>query len=119
VQEAPLNKKVSRYISRFVPVWRKVARFMLELDGEVVDEMEIEPMFAKVETVQPRTQADIRKINVDAGMPLITVLKSEGWSAKDIDEMLKDADKMTAHQQAGIGAALLNAQESFDRGEGS
>ena len=41
----------------------------------------------------------------------------EGWSKKDIDEMLKDADQMTAHQQAGIGAALLNAQQQFDQGQ--
>ena len=117
VQESPLNKKVKRYVDRFAPVWRKVARFMLELDGVTVDEMAIEPMFAAVETVQPRTQAEIRQINVNAGLPLITVLKMEGWSKKDIDEMLKDADQMTAHQQAGIGAALLNAQQQFDQGQ--
>lgn len=117
VQESPLNKKVKRYVDRFAPVWRKVARFMLELDGITVDEMSIEPMFVAVETVQPRTQAEIRQINVNAGLPLITVLKMEGWSKKDINEMLKDADQMTAHQQAGIGAALLNAQQQFDQGQ--
>lgn len=116
VQESPLNKKVKRYVNRLSATWRKVAAFLLQLDGVAVDETAIEPMFSRVETIQPMTEAQIRQTNVNAGVPLITVLKWEGWTQKDIDEMLADADTMSARQQAGIGAALLNAQQSFDRG---
>lgn len=116
VQEGPLNKKVKRYISRFSATWQSVAQFLLLLDGVTVERSAIEPMFALPETIQPMTQATIRQTNVGAGMPLITVLKMEGWSEQDIEEMLKDAERMAASQQAGIGAAVLSEMEKLDKG---
>lgn len=115
--EAPLNKKAGRFIERWTVAWRKVAAFILELDGQVVDPTTIEPVFDRPETVQPRTAAEIRQINVNSGLPLVTVLRDEGWTQQEIDEMLADQDATAAKQQAGIAAAMLNAQEQFDRGD--
>lgn len=114
--EAPINKKAMRYIARFSATWRKVAQFLLELDGVSVAETDIEPNYAAPETIQPMVASQIRQTNVNAGIPLITQLKWEGWAEEEIVEMEKDADRATARQQAGIGAALLNAQEQFSRG---
>ena len=114
--EGPINKKASRYIARFAATWRKVAQFLLELSGSVVAEIDIEPNFVEPATIQPMIASQIRKTNIDAGIPLITQLKWEGWTAEEIDELQQDMDETTQRQQAGIGAALLNAQEQFSRG---
>ena len=115
--ESPINKKAQRYINRFAVVWRKLAHFLLQLDGVAVDESAITPGFDKPETVQPRTSADIRKTSVDAGIPLVTQLRREGWTQQELDEMAQDSEQAAQRQQAGIAAALLNAQEQFDKGE--
>lgn len=114
--ESPINKKTQRYINRFTVAWRKLAHFLLMLDGIAVDESAITPIFDKPETVQPRTSADIRKTSVDAGIPLTTVLRREGWTQQELDQLAADQKEAQAAQQAGIAAALLNAQEGFDKG---
>lgn len=115
--EAPINKKAGRYINRFTVTWRKVAAFLLQLEGITVNESDIQPLFDRPETVQPMTGAQIRQANVGAGMPLSTVLRREGWTQQELDQLATDQQAATAQQQAGIAAALLNAQEQFDRGE--
>jgi len=115
--EAPLNKKVNRYIERVTPVWRKVAAFMLQLSGSSVDPMAIEPIFDLPETVQPRTQADIRQLSVNAGMPLTTVLRDgEGWSDAQLEQMRQDRAQETADAQNSLAQALLAQQRQFDQG---
>lgn len=82
--EAPLNKKVQTAIDHFAPVWADVGAFMLRVAGETVDSSGIVPMFERPETVQPRTAAEIRQINSQAGMPLRTTLRREGWTEDEL-----------------------------------
>ena len=91
---------------------------MLQASGEVVDPRQIFPMFDKPETVQPYTQAQTRLTNVNAGMPLSTVLREEGKSEAFILQMEKDKEKEDTKKQTSLSTALLNAERSFNAGGG-
>jgi hypothetical protein len=88
--EAPLNRKVQDRIERFEPVWKEAMSYALHLSGHEVDVADITALWETVETVQPRTEAEIRSFEVNAGIPLITVLRGEGWSDEQIAQLLQD-----------------------------
>jgi len=88
--EAPLNRKVQDRIERFEPVWKEAMSYALHLSGHEVDVEDITVEWETVETVQPRTEAEIRTFAVNAGIPLITVLRGEGWSDEQIAQLLQD-----------------------------
>jgi hypothetical protein len=113
--EAPLNRKCAAYIERFTSEWEKVAQFMLELSGIAADVADIYVRFAEPETVQPRTEAEIRKMSVEAGIPLRTQLGREGWSDEEIKAMEKDGAAAKSAAQAGLAKALLDQQRAFDQ----
>ena len=115
--EAPLNKKVQRYIERFAATWRKVAAFIAALQGVTLDETDITPLFDNPTTVQPAAQATIRQASVGAGMPLATVLRDEGKDDAYLDQMQKDAQEERRQQQATLAAAMVAAQRRFDQGD--
>lgn len=108
--EAPLNKKAADRIDRFSPVWRRLAIFMLRASGHEVNMDQVMPVFDRPETVQPRTQAETREINVRAGIPLISVLREEGKSEAEIQAILKEKEAETRRQQASLAEALLDAE---------
>jgi hypothetical protein len=112
--EAPLNAKARARIERFGPVWREVAAFLLRMEGRAVMPPEIEPVFEQPQTMQPLTRAQARNFDVSSGMPLRTVLRREGWTPGELEEMEGD---VAAAQEAenDLGAAILRA---FERGEG-
>lgn len=114
--EAPLNKKVARYIERFTATWRKVAVFIAALQGLTLEETDITPLFDNPVTVQPAAQAAIRQQSVAAGMPLVTVLRDEGKDDAYLDQMKKDAQEERRQQQATLAAAMVAAQRQFDQG---
>lgn len=117
--EAPLNKKCERYIKRFSATWRELGAFLLQLDGANVDAQAIEAMYENPSTVQPRTRADIRKVSVDSGMPLATVLRrEEQWSDADLAQMETDRADDKKQRQSNLAAALLEQQRQFDQGAG-
>jgi hypothetical protein len=89
--EAPLNKKVTGTIDRLKPVWAQVAAFLLQLDGtDGITPKDITPLFDEPATVQPRTAAEIREINVRTGIPLVNTLRREGWTEQEIQQLLDD-----------------------------
>lgn len=91
--EAPLNKKCQQYIDNFTPTWRSLAAFLLELEGvSGIEAKDIKPIFDKPETVQPRTQAEIHQLDANAGVPIVTQLRREGWSDKEIEDMQQDKE---------------------------
>jgi len=116
--EAPLNSKCARYIQRFVPAWRQVAAFLMELEGMDVDPMAITPLFAKPETVQPRTRAEIRQINTNAGIPLTTTLRDEGRTDAEIEQVWADKRKETVDNANLAQAYLDQARREMDQGAG-
>lgn len=113
--EAPLNKKCSAYIKRFKSVWGRLAAFLLELEGTAVEEKSIVVEFAKPETVQPKTQAEIRQLGTMAELPLVTILRHEGWTQEQIDQMTKDAANEEAQKETGLALAMVRAQRQFDQ----
>jgi hypothetical protein len=115
--EAPLNKRVQNHIDRFTITWREVAAFLLKLSGgKDVPLISILPQFTKPETVQPKTEADIRKTNVDSGVPLTTALRWEGKTQEEIDQLTKDKAEERKASQGGLAKALLDQQRNFDQG---
>jgi SPP1 family phage portal protein len=114
--EAPLNKKAQDRIDRFVPVWKQVVLFMLKMAGQEVKPEEVEPVFDRPETIQPRTQAETRQMNVTAGMPLITILREEGKNEEFIRQFEKDLGAAD-QKKADLGKAYLDqARKNFDQG---
>lgn len=114
--EAPLVRKVQRYIHRLANTWQQVGAFLLELDGTTVDREKIQPEFETPSTVQPAANAEMRKSSADAGMPIKTILRREGWSEEQLNSM--DEDKLDEMRLAnrGLGENLLESQRRFDQG---
>lgn len=106
--EAPLNRKIENRIERYTAAWKKAMAFALQVSGITVAPADIEPVYQAAETIQPRTQAEIRLLDIQAGIPLRTALQREGWSDQEIDEMI--AEEKTSGPE--LGERLLTA---FDR----
>lgn len=102
--EAPLNKKAQGRIERFSAVWQEVAVFIAQIGGMQVKKMDVTPIFDEPETIQPKTQAEIIKLQTDAGIPLVTALREAGWSDAQIEKMKKDEkeDKAASTSMAQV-----------------
>jgi hypothetical protein len=112
--EAPLNKKAGERIEHINPTWRQVAAFIVELKGSQIRPAEVTPLWDAVETVQPLTEAQIRRENVAAGMPLVTALRREGWSDEELEKMAKEQTEEGTRKQNSLALALLEQQRNFD-----
>lgn len=110
--EAPLIRKVENRIERVSSAWKKAMAFALRLSGRNVAQTDIEPVWQTVSTVQPKTEAEIRVLETQAGIPLKTTLRRSGWSDSEIADM--EADKETT--TGTLGDQLLSA---FDNGDGA
>lgn len=117
--EAPLVKKTKRFIRRHQNTWQRVAAFMLLVaDGVDIDPEEIDPVFIDPETVQPKTQAEIRKINIDCGLPLVTILRREGWNEEELHELETDKADADAADSNNLAKALMKAERTAQQREG-
>jgi hypothetical protein len=114
--EAPLNKKVTKVQGTLNPTWRDLAAFILLLAGNPITSQQVNAIYAQPETVQPKTQAEIRKLGRDAGMPLTTILRDEGWTDADLEEMYADMETEQVQQASYADAVLGQAQKQFDQG---
>jgi len=91
--EAPLIKKVTRYLARMKQTWRELGVFLLQLEGQSPGAVtDVKAIFADPKTVQPLTQALVRSTNVGAGIPLVTLLRDEGWTDAEIEQMNSDEE---------------------------
>lgn len=116
--EAPLNKKAQATIDRVVPTWQQVAAFMLKLNGNgEITPQDITPQFERPETVQPRTQAEIRDLNNRAGVPLKTTLREEGWTDAQLTMLENDMAEQRKAQATSMALALVQAKDNFNREE--
>jgi len=116
--ESPLNKKATRMASILGRTWQQVARFLFQLQGIEVPAELILPVWERPQTVQPKTEAEIRQISVSSGMPLVTVLRMQGWTEEQIDEMERDKSAETAAQNNSLAKALMAQQRAFDKNVG-
>jgi len=102
--EAPLVKRCQEHIAQFKPVWKDAARFMLKIRGIEIEKRDIVVNFADPETIQPKTQAEIRESGKRAGIPLNTLLRNEGKDDAWIKQM--EADKKSEGEASPVLALL-------------
>ena len=112
--EAPLTAKVERYQERLGVTWKDLGRFILRLRGYDVAMTEIFPVWASAETVQPEAQARVREIGVKTGLPLTTLLRREGWSNEEIQQMWDDAQEQAASQVNYTDLLLEQARREME-----
>ena len=113
--EAPLNRKVEKYQKALGLGWASVASFLFMLDGTTVNALDITPLWENAETVQPRTEAEIRQMDVASGIPLVTQLRDAGWTVADLEQLAADKADESAAQQTTLANAMMQAQRSFDQ----
>lgn len=106
--EAPLNKKVKKRQGRYSIEWKSFAQFLLELEGVQIERNQIVPLWEPAETTQPKTLADITKVEVDSGIPLKTSKRRQGWSDSEIKQLESD-------QQDAKKAMSGLAQDALDK----
>lgn len=105
--ESPLNKRCQDHINKFKPVWREVVQFMLKIFNSEADKQDIEIAFTKPETIQPKTEAEIRTSGKAAGLPLKTLLRDEGKTDAWIEQMDKDKKEEQAANADNLAVALM------------
>jgi hypothetical protein len=113
--EAPLNKKAKDRIDRFTPAWKQTALFMLRAAGVTIEASKVNAIFDKPETIQPRTQAETRQMNVIAGLPIRTILREEGKSEEEIKQVERDIAEAKTAQANLASAYLAEARKKFDQ----
>lgn len=107
--EAPLNKKANKLRQQFNPVWAEVGAYLLYLSGfGDVSVSEITPVWSPVESIQPKTQAEIRTENIKSGLALTTALRLEGRSADEIGQMMNEKQE-AQEKETSVGDAVLNS----------
>lgn len=116
-QEAPLNHKAQKYIDRFIATWSEVARFMAMISSMgVVEDDALTPIYDKPQTVQPYTQALIRKESVAAGIPLMWQMQQEGYTEQELADLQAAQDEQQQKQIDTMAKAMTNQQRAFDQG---
>jgi hypothetical protein len=63
-------------------------------------------------------RAATRKVNIDAGLPLATILRREGWTDDEIAAMEADRQREEAAKTSMAAALLDEARRNFDAGVG-
>lgn len=107
--EAPLVKKVKKHIAGYDPEWKALACFMLLLDsGATVAKKDLTSVWEPVTSVQPLASAQTVKTEVEAGIPVKTSVRRQGWSKDEMEQLdgdMKEDDKKKSKL----------AQEELDR----
>lgn len=104
-QEAPLFRKVGRYVKNIRAETQDFAAWIL---GNAED---VEVMFADVRTIQAQTEAETRSRNVEAGIPLITLLRDSGWTESDLEQLEEDFIRMEEMKEAVDPEAAMHRME--------
>lgn len=115
--EAPLVRKAERYANRWESVWRRVARWLMGVTPGTgaVQVTDIDVVWAEPATTQPETDAATVKTMVEAGVPLRTALRRQGWSDSELDQMATDEEDEQAASANLAGAYLAAAEANANR----
>lgn len=116
--EAPLTKKVKTRQRVFSAVWQDVAAFLLKMEGVEMKAVDITVNWERPEAVQVYTEAQARQLAVNTGIPLITVLRREGWTDVEIEKMEQDQKLQDKMKQTLAQAVLQDLRGRQERGEG-
>lgn len=112
--ENPLVRKVKTRRRTLSAVWQDIASFLLLLEGEKIPPATITVNWERSESVQPKTEAETRKLDLDAGIALRVLLKREGWTDKEIEENDKAKAEEKNNTSGDIGTALASAIRNMD-----
>lgn len=94
--EAPLVKKVKKRIAGYDPEWKALTCFMLLLEGVIIKKRDLTSVWEPVTSVQPLASAQTVKTEVEAGIPVITSVRRQGWSKDEMEQLdsdMKEDDK--------------------------
>ena len=116
--EGPLVKKCQRYIEALSVPWQQLGAFMLKIKGMTVNPSDLQPVWEDPRTIQPLAEAQSRKLAKEAGIPLNTLLRREGWDQGEIAQMQKDAQEEKSAQTSMAQAVLAQVRQQFDQGKG-
>jgi len=106
--EAPLVKKAEKRIKQFSVTWQELAAFLLKLDGITTDQANVVPLWSRVKSEQPLAETQAINFGVSSGLPLVTMLRRQGWTKVEIAQMLADSkDQQVA--QASMAKTMLEA----------
>jgi len=106
--EAPLVKKVYKHQRRLNPTWQDIGQFILQLEGVKVDASVITPVWERVETVQPFTEAQTNQILINTGIPLETILRREGWTEQELADLKDDIQNERTSRRTIAQETLAN-----------
>lgn len=98
--EAPLLKKVAQRQERFSLAWQELAAYLLRLEGTQVEESSLIPVWEPAQSDQPITDAQSTQYQVQAGIPLETVLRRKGWGKGEILQMREDAAEVRRTEES-------------------
>lgn len=105
--ETPLTRKAKKHQKRFDSTWQDIAQFILQLSGITIEANAIAPVWERVESIQPFTEAQTNQIAFNMGIPLITILRRQGWTEQEI-QTLEDDKKAEKTAQRSMAQAVLD-----------
>lgn len=105
--ESPLVAKCAKRAREFAAVWQDIATFLAQLEGITIEPSDVNVLWEKVESTQPKTEAETMQILVNTGMNLRTILKDNGWSEEDLAAMDEDQAVMDKARKT-VAQAVLN-----------
>lgn len=98
VMESGLVKKVESKQEAYAPEWQAFAAYVLQLQGTTVDASDIQLVWEPAESQQPLMDAQVLKTNKEAGIPVITSARRQGWDEADIAQLEQDMKDVQANQ---------------------
>lgn len=104
--ESALTKKVLKRQREFQAQWEDAIQFLLQLDGRSVDDSKLKVIWDRVESTQPKTEAEVAQIWVNLGIPLVTWLRRAGWTEEEIEDLETDIDIQKKAQETLAKATL-------------
>lgn len=118
--EAPLVKKAKRYFGRWESPWRRVLRWMMLVSGMgKVTTDDIDVIWAEPATTQPEEDAKTAESWVKAGVPIKTVLRWQGKSEAEIEQMEEDAAEEQERAATLAQAFMKEAETNASRNGGN
>ncbi len=95
LMEAPLVRKVEKRQDRFNSEWSQAFSYLLKLHGFNVAPADITPIWGTAGSLPEKSKAEIRRVNKDAGIPIITQMRDEGKSSAYLEQVEEDIKSET------------------------
>jgi hypothetical protein len=90
VMESGLVKKVESKQEAYAPEWQALASYVLKLQGIEVKASDIQPIWEPAQAQQPLMDAQVLKTSKEAGIPVVTSARRQGWDETEIIQLEED-----------------------------